>query len=278
MKKTFQVINDTKGYNFMETEEDWIKIESKTKNQKRRQNARYKISEDLSDREVILHNIPTLDRAGAPETADADADRAVKVLRELQGGGYTLKNGHIIGTERQVRNNRNKNGCQPITITLKDGYIAEDIKLAADKVGLLNARDPKANDTAEDNIGYLRRSLSEEERKRIGTTKKFFESKAGKALKEIRRRQYESKRNAAAWAKIDVEQGASGPVNATRATHPAVAKPDAEATRASLRVMAESGSTTAQTLLKEMAAADAAAAEEANKYNQDNNGFIQGLK
>jgi hypothetical protein len=42
--------------------------------------------------------------------------------------------------------------------------------------------------------------------------------------------------------------------------------------------MAESGSTTAQTLLKEMAAADAAAAEEANKYNQDNNGFIQGLK
>jgi len=278
VKKTFQVINDSKGYNHMETEEDWIRIESKTKNQKRRQNARYKISEDLSDREVILHNIPTLDRAGVPETADADADRAVKVLRELQGGGYTLKNGHIFGTERQVRNNRNKIGCQPITITLKDGYIAEDIKLAADKVGLLNARDPKANDTAEDNIGYLRRSLSEEERKRIGTTKKFFESKAGKALKEIRRRQYESKRNAAAWSKIDVEQGASIPVNATRATHPAVAKPDAEATRASLRVMAESGSTTAQTLLKEMAAADAAAAEEANKYNQDNNGFIQGLK
>jgi hypothetical protein len=177
-----------------------------------------------------------------------------------------------------VRNNRNKIGCQPITITLKDGYIAEDIRLAADKVGLLNARDPKANDTAEDNIGFLRRSLSEEERKRIGTTKKFFESKAGKALKEIRRRQYESKRNAAAWSKIDVEQGASIPVNATRATHPAVAKPDAEATRASLRVMAESGSTTAQTLLKEMAAADAAAAVEANKYNQDDNGYIQGLK
>ena len=93
MKKTFQVINDKKGYNFMETEEDWIKIESKTKNQKRRQNTRFKISEELSDREVILHNIPTLDRAGAPETADADADRAVKVLRELLGGGYTLKNG-----------------------------------------------------------------------------------------------------------------------------------------------------------------------------------------
>ena len=278
MKKTFQVINDSKGYNHMETKEDWIRIESKTKNQKRRQNARYKISEDLSDREVILHNIPTLDRAGAPETADADADRAVKVLRELLGGGYTLKNGHITGTERQVRNNRNIHGCQPITITLKDGYIAEDIKLAAAQVGLLNARDPKANDTAEDNIGYLRRSLSEEERKKIGATKKFFESKAGKALKEIRRRQYESKRNAAAWSKIDVEQGASIPVNATRATHPAVAKPDAEATRASLRVMAESGSTTAQTLLKEMAAADAAAAEEANKYKQDNNGFIQGLK
>ena len=105
MKKTYQVINDDKGYNFMESEVEWIKIESKTKNQKRRQNKRFKISVESSDKEVILHNIPTLDRAGVPETAEADANRAIKVLRELQGGGYTLKNGHIIGTERQVRNN-----------------------------------------------------------------------------------------------------------------------------------------------------------------------------
>ena len=171
-----------------------------------------------------------------------------------------------------MRNNRNIHGCQPITITLKDGYIAEDIKLAAAQVGLLNARDPKTNDTAEDNIGYLRKSLSEEERKKIGATKRFFESKAGKALKEIRKRQYESKTNAAAWSQIDVEQGAPISVNASRASPPAVAKPDAEATRASLRLMAESGNTTAETLLKELAAADAAT--EAAKNKQDNRGTI----
>ena len=74
-----------------------------------------------------------------------------------------------------------------------------------------------------------------------------------------------------------MEQGAPVPVNANRATPPAVAKPDAEATRASLRLMAESGSTTAETLLKEMAAADAAT-EEANKYKQDNHGYIQNFK
>ena len=266
MKKTYQVINDDKGYNFMESEVEWIKIESKTKNQKRRQNKRFKISEESSDKEVILHNIPTLDRAGVPETAEADADRAVKVLRELQRGGYTLKNGHITGTERQVRNNRNNHGCQPITITLKDGYIAEDIKLAAAQVGLLNARDPKANDTAEDNIGYLRKSLSEEERKKIGATKRFFESKAGKALKQIRKRQYDSKTNASAWSKINVELGASGSVAAGQTRPPVIEKP--EATRAALRLLAETGSEAAETLLKELAAAEAAA-EAANK-KQDN--------
>ena len=89
----------------MEKEEEWVKIVSKTKNQRRRQNRRFKISEESSDKEVILHNIPTLDRAGVPETAEADTDRAIKVLRELRGGGYRLKNGDITGTTRQVRNN-----------------------------------------------------------------------------------------------------------------------------------------------------------------------------
>jgi hypothetical protein len=264
VKKTYQVINDDKGYNFMESEVEWIKIESKTKNQKRRQNKRFKISEESSDKEVILHNIPTLDRAGVPETAEADADRAIKVLRELQRGGYTLKNGHITGTERQVRNNRNK-GFQPITISLKDGDIADDIKLAASKVGLLDARDPKTNDSAEDNIGYLRKSLSEEERKKIGATKRFFESKAGKALKQIRKRQYDSTTNASAWSKINVELGVLGPVAAGQTKPPVIEKP--EATRAALRLLAETGSEAAETLLKELAAAEAANKKQDNHEN-----------
>ena len=265
MKKTYQVINDDKGYNFMEKEEEWVKIVSKTKNQRRRQNRRFKISEESSDKEVILHNIPTLDRAGVPETAEADTDRAIKVLRELRGGGYRLKNGDITGTTRQVRNNR-KVGFQPITISVKDGETADDIKLAASKVGLLDAREPKPNDSTEDNIGYLRRSLSEEERKKIGATKKFYESKEGKALKQIRKREYDSTTNASAWSKINVELGASGSVAAGQTRPPVTEKP--EATRAALRLLADSGSDAAETLLKELAAAEVAA-EAANK-KQDN--------
>jgi hypothetical protein len=268
VKKTYQVINDDKGYNFMENEEEWVKMESKTKNQRRRQNRRFKISEESSDKEVILHNIPTLDRAGAPETAEADANRAIKVLRELQGGGYTLKNGHIIGTTRQVRNNR-KVGFQPITISVKDGETADDIKLAASKVGLLDAREPKPNDSTEDNIGYLRRSLSEEERKKIGATKRFYESKAGKALKQIRKREYDSTTNASAWSLINVELGVLGPIAAGPKKTPVKEKP--EATRAALRKLAEAGSEAAKTLLKELEETDAANEKQDNRFENHEN-------
>jgi hypothetical protein len=269
VKKTYQVINDDKGYNYMEKEEEWVKIVSKTKNQRRRQNRRFKISEESSDKEVILHNIPTLDRAGVPETAEADTDRAIKVLRELRGGGYRLKNGDITGTTRQVRNNR-KVGFQPITISVKDGETADDIKLAASKVGLLDAREPKPNDSTEDNIGYLRRSLSEEERKKIGATKKFYESKEGKALKQIRKREYDSTTNASAWSKINVELGevpiAAGPKKAPEKEKP-------EATQAVLRKMAEAGSEAAKTLLKEMEETDAANSSKTKEQEKQDNRF-----
>ena len=114
--------------------------------------------------------------------------------------------------------------------------------------------------------------MAEEERKKMGATKRFGESKAGKALKQIRKRQYDSTTNASAWSKINVELGAPVSVNAGQASPPVVEKPDAEATRAALRLMAESGNATAETLLKELAAAETATEEAKNK--QDNRGTI----
>ena len=58
--------------------------------------------------------------------------------------------------------------------------------MAASNVDLLNARKPKPNDKADDNIGYLRKSLSEEERKKIGNRTKFYESAQGKGDKKKR--------------------------------------------------------------------------------------------
>jgi hypothetical protein len=56
---------------------------------------------------------------------------------------------------------------QPITITLKTADIADDVIEAALRVGILDERKVKPDDREKDNIGYLRRSLSEKERKKI---------------------------------------------------------------------------------------------------------------
>jgi hypothetical protein len=151
-------------------------------------------------------------------------------------GGYRIQNGDITNRTRQVRNNR-KIGFQPITITLRDGDTADDIKLAASKAGLLDARKPKPNDRAEDNIGYLRRSLSEEERKKIGNTKRFYETAEGRALKEIRKREHESTTNESEWSKINVEDDVPMDTGSKKAPE----KEKTDAAQTVIRKMAEAG-------------------------------------
>ena len=109
--------------------------------------------------------------------------------------------------------------------------------MAASNVDLLNARKPKPNDKADDNIGYLRKSLSEEERKKIGDTKKFYASAEGKALKEIRKREYESTTNESEWSKINVED--DEPMDTGSKKAPEKEKTDAAQT--AIRKMAEAG-------------------------------------
>jgi hypothetical protein len=201
--RSYGVINDNIAYNHIETKEEWVRVEHKSYGQRKRQNKRYKVNEEVTDREVILHGIPTL-VDGAPAGKESDGTRVIKILKELRKGGYIVKNGDVTSTGRQVRNNR-KPGFQPITITFKDANIADEVKEAAEREGILNERKAKRDDKAKDNIGHLRRSLSEKERKKIGKRAKFHESAQGKALKEIRKREYESTTNESEWSKVDLE-------------------------------------------------------------------------
>ena len=73
-------------------------------------------------------------------------------------------------------------------------------------MGILNERLAKPDDKAKDNIGHLRRSLSEKERKKIRRRAAFNESEQGKALKEIRKREAESTTNESEWSKVDLEE------------------------------------------------------------------------
>ena len=99
-----------------------------------------------------------------------------------------------------------KPGFQPITITLNSADLSEDIREAAQRMGILNEREAKPDDKAKDNIGHLRRSLSEKERKKIRKRAVFHESDQGKALKEIKRREAESTTDETGWSKVDLEK------------------------------------------------------------------------
>jgi hypothetical protein len=183
--ETYDAINDNIAYGHIEKKQEWKIVEHKSESQKRRQNKRHKEDEEVTDREVILHGIPT-QIGGVPAGKKSDEARVIKILRELRQGGYEVKNGDVLSTCRQIRNMR-KPGFQPIMITLRSADVSEDIREAAQRVGILNERLAKSDDKAKDNIGHLRRSLSEKERKKIRRRAIFHESEQGKALKEIKK-------------------------------------------------------------------------------------------
>jgi hypothetical protein len=202
--ETYDVINDNVAYGHIEKKSEWKTVEHKSEGQKRRQHKRHKEEEKETNEEVILHGIPTLIR-GVPAGKKSDEARVKKILRELRSGGYEVKNGDVISTSRQIRNMR-KPGFQPITITLNSADLSEDIREAAQRMGILNEREAKPDDKAKDNIGHLRRSLSEKERKKIRKRAVFHESDQGKALKEIKRREAESTTDETGWSKVDLEK------------------------------------------------------------------------
>ncbi len=80
---------------------------------------------------------------------------------------------------------------QPITITLKSADVANQVREAALEVGILNGRLVRRDDVEKDRIGFLRRSLTQKERKKIKARAEFYNSDRGKSLKEIQRKEAE---------------------------------------------------------------------------------------
>jgi hypothetical protein len=93
--ETYGVINDNIAYGHIEMKDEWKIVEHKSDSQKRRQNKRHKEDEEVTDREVILHGIPT-QIGGAPAGKKSDETRVIKILRELRKGGYEVKNGDAL--------------------------------------------------------------------------------------------------------------------------------------------------------------------------------------
>ena len=122
--------------------------------------------EDLEqvEKEVVLHGLPTL-KYGVPNKKSDEA-RVKKILRKLRPGGFVVKNGDVEGSKRQIRNTRNIKK-QPMIITLRTAELADQVRAVAYEVEILNTRMEEPNDLAKDRIGWLRRSLTQKERKKI---------------------------------------------------------------------------------------------------------------
>ena len=82
-------------------------------------------------------------------------------------GGFVVKNGDVEGSKRQIRNTRNIEK-QPITvtitITLRTAELADQVRVSACEVGILNTRMEKPNDLAKDR-NWMAKAVVDTERK-----------------------------------------------------------------------------------------------------------------
>ena len=126
-------------------------------------------------------------------------------LRELRRGGFRVKDGDVVDMVRQVKNSRHPDFI-PITITLKSPEIAKQILEAAAKTILIGAREPRRGDVENGRIGFLRKSLTEKERKDIKRRKEWRKKPQGQAHAEIQRREENSRTDQDEWAVILLEE------------------------------------------------------------------------
>lgn len=181
---------------------EWKTIPFKSKSRIKREQKRHLEDLEQVEKEVVLHGIPTL-KNGVPDKKSDEA-RVKKILRELRPGGFVVKNGDVEGSKRQIRNTRNI-GKQPITITLRTAELADQVRASAYEVGILNTRMEKPDDLAKDRIGWLRRSLTQKERKKIRARAEFENSEQGKSLREIQRREDEQTTDQEEWSGMNLE-------------------------------------------------------------------------
>ena len=107
-------------------------------------------------------------------------------------------------TVRQVRNDRHTNEI-PITVTLISKEIAEEILEAAQQFGLCGKRKWRKGDEEAGRVGFVRKSLTEKERKEIKDREKFNNSPIGKNHSELRKREENFRTDEDEWAKMIIE-------------------------------------------------------------------------
>ena len=154
--------------------------------------------------ELILFGIPTRNKNGEVMTSLQDRLRISKFLRELRIVGYEPRNGDVVGNVRQWRNPRHPDHI-PITITFCDEATRLRVEEAALELGVKGHRVPREGDEQYDRIGYIRRSMTERERKELKIRNEKRNSPAGMAFAEIKKREEESRADQADWADFNLE-------------------------------------------------------------------------
>ena len=97
---------------------------SLTEQQKNRKKKKWEKDRERADTEVIIFLIPTRDEAGRIHSKEYDNAQVIRLFKECARGGYWLKPGDIVGTIRQINNDRHPQNL-PITVTCKDKEVAE---------------------------------------------------------------------------------------------------------------------------------------------------------
>ena len=154
--------------------------------------------------QFVVFQIPTRDADGNIHKKKYDNDQVVRLLKELKKAGFDLKNKQIVHTVRQVNNPRHPDAI-PITVTMSDPKLVEEILDAAMELGLCGKRVFRPDDERNGRFGFIRRSLTKKEIQEIKAKHLKRQSPMGKAQAELRRREEESKTDREEWADICVE-------------------------------------------------------------------------
>merc|ERR1712051_77866 len=182
--------------------EEWVPAKKPlTEQQKTRKKKQWEKDRDRTDTEVIVFSIPTRDDAGRIHSKDYDNAQVVRLFKECARGGYWLKPGDIVGSIRQIKNVWHPQHI-PITVTCKDKEVAEKVLDAASNIKINGSRKARPDDKEKGRFGFLRPSLSEQERRAIKEKHRLKETPHGKGQAEIKQRKYESHTGADEWADL----------------------------------------------------------------------------
>ena len=169
---------------------------SRSEKQTTRENNRHLGDQERALTEAILFDIPTKNPESTYTTKDQDAEYVIRILKELSKGGYKIKNGDVVSMICQWKNTRQV----PITVTFKTKDIRADVLSAAAEMELIGSRTGRNRRPGK--IGYLRKSLTDRERKNIREIREWRNSPEGMAFQEIRNREENSKTDENVWSQI----------------------------------------------------------------------------